>query len=66
MKFKENHSLGDGLERVQSKAGPVFWNLTGISIVVCGLTVGLEFIIREISYRDIKPANILMNELHHC
>jgi serine/threonine protein kinase len=41
---------------------PQFWNATGISIIICGIILGLRFVhSRGFIHRDLKPSNILIN-----
>jgi protein kinase A len=62
MEYMPNGSLDHVLERVRQGNPPDFWNDTGIAIIVCGIVVGMEFIhSRSMVYRDLKPANILID-----
>jgi serine/threonine protein kinase len=67
MKYMERGSLDGVLEAVKLKKLPFFWTHTGISIIVCGIVLGLEFIhSRGIVHRDLKPGNLLIDSKGHC
>jgi serine/threonine protein kinase len=67
MKYMKHGSLDVILDAVKSKKSPIFWTHTGISITVCGIVLGLEFIhSRGIVHRDLKPGNLLVDSKGHC
>jgi hypothetical protein len=64
MEYMSNGSLGHVLEGVRQGNPSDFWNDTGVAIIVCGIVVGMKLIHwRGIVYRDLKPANILIDDL---
>jgi serine/threonine protein kinase len=63
MEYASNGSLGQVLKRAKTLDIPQFWNPTGISIIVCGIVLGLRFVhSRGFIHRDLKPSNILIND----
>jgi serine/threonine protein kinase len=62
-----NGSLLDVLESVKLGKQPQFWTSPGIAIIICGIPLGVEFIhSRGMIHRDIKLANILIDEFGYC
>jgi serine/threonine protein kinase len=62
MELAEHGSLEAVLEQVNSYRAPVFWNSTGIGIIICGIVLGMRYVhSRGIIHRDLKPSNILFN-----
>jgi serine/threonine protein kinase len=64
------YAAGGSLERVlnndASHSVPSFWNPTGISIIICGIVVGMRFIhSRNIIHHNLKPSNVLLNGQGH-
>jgi serine/threonine protein kinase len=66
MEYAANGSLATVFDLVMRRSAPSFWNPTGISIVTCGIVLGMRFIhSRCFVHRDLKPSNILINEHGH-
>jgi serine/threonine protein kinase len=67
MKYMENGSLSDVIERVAAGKAPAFWNPTGIGVMICGIVCGMRFIHSEgFVHRDLKPSNLLIDERGRC
>jgi serine/threonine protein kinase len=67
MKYMTDGSLRNVLDNVKSGDRPEFWNSTGLTIIVCGIVMGLEHIhAQEHVHRDVKPANLLLDKPRHC
>jgi serine/threonine protein kinase len=63
MKYMEEGSLRDVLDRVERGEKRDFWNATGIAIIVCGM----EFIHSTgFVHRDLKPRNLFIDERGRC
>jgi serine/threonine protein kinase len=62
MEFMPNGSLKHVLHQVQQGKPQLFWTDTGIAIIVCEVVASVEFMhLQEFVYRDLKPANILID-----
>jgi serine/threonine protein kinase len=62
MEYMPNGSLYHVLERVRPENPPDFWDDTGVTIIIGGIVVRMKFIHwRGMVYRDLKPANILID-----
>jgi TPR repeat protein len=67
MKYMENGSLYDVIQRVAAGKAPAFWNPTGIGNIICGIVCGMRFIHSEcFVHRDLKPSNLLIDEGGRC
>jgi serine/threonine protein kinase len=55
-------SLADCLAAASQRSRRPFWTPTGITIIIVGIALGLQFLhSRNIMHRDLKPANILLD-----
>jgi serine/threonine protein kinase len=63
MEYAPNGSLAHVFKRKRTAGMPTFWNATGISVIVCGILLGLRFV-HECGFihRDLKPSNILITD----
>jgi serine/threonine protein kinase len=63
MKYMENGSLHDVIERVKERDRPDFWDAEGIAVIICGTVCGMDFIHSPgFVHRDLKPSNLLIDK----
>jgi serine/threonine protein kinase len=63
MEWASNGSLSRVMKLVHSPQCPIFWNPTGIAIIICGIVLGMRFMhSRGFIHQDLKPSNILLSE----
>jgi serine/threonine protein kinase len=62
MRFAENGSLSNALDQRRRRSPPTFLDTTGITIIVTGIVLGMPFVhSRNVIYRDLKQANIMID-----
>jgi serine/threonine protein kinase len=67
MKYMKHGSLRAVLDLVKFRNAPLFWDGTGIAIIVCGIVCGLDFVHSQgIIHRDVKPENLMVDAHGHC
>jgi serine/threonine protein kinase len=63
LEWAQNGSLETVFDLVKSRRPPSFWNPTGISIIVCGIVLGMRHVhSRGFIHQDLNPSNILLND----
>jgi serine/threonine protein kinase len=61
------NTLYDVIQRMKNADLPMFWNLIGIAIIICGIICGMAFVHSVDSvYRDLKPSNMLIDHVGRC
>jgi serine/threonine protein kinase len=63
MEYAKGGSLDHVLNVVGSRLVPPFWNVTGISVIICGIVLGMQFVHScGASHLNLKPSNILLSD----